>query len=47
VLFFEPTLGLDSGDEFAGVELRLKFVEDCRGDASWRTLFGTGLVTHE
>jgi hypothetical protein len=47
VRLFLPPLGLDSGEEFAGIQLRLEFVEDLRGDASWRTLPGTGFLTRE
>jgi hypothetical protein len=39
---------LDSGEEFAGIQLRLEFVcGPLRGDASWRTLPGTGFLTRE
>ena len=47
MLFFEPPPGVDCGDEFAGVELCLEFVDDRRGDISWRAALGTGLVTLE
>ena len=47
MFLFEPPLSLHSGDELAGIELRLKFVENRRIDASWRTLLGTGFVTLE
>jgi hypothetical protein len=47
VLFFKPALGLHPGDELAGVELRLEFVENRRIDVSRGAFLGTGLVTLE
>jgi hypothetical protein len=45
--FFKPPLGLHSGNEFTGSELRLEFTQNRRIKVSWSAFLRPGLVTLE